>query len=433
MTVRFYSSIAQPTTLALNMTAASTVMEVAASIGYPASTPFTVAVDYGTSLEELVQVDSTAGTTWTVTRAIGGTSAQDHSSGAAVRHVAYSQDFADSRTHENSSAGVHGVTGDIVGTTGAQTLEDKTLTGAIINNSTGSVVTINDLTADAIGPGVVPFTITTDAAPNVGVHAMEVFGTGGSRKTFISKDGEINTQVNNGSPGVVLQAVVAADPNEDALQVINETAATTLALGVDGRMTILPSEDSGGIYIFPPSATWAGLPFYYERNGITGAIMNADGDFEIDGDFAANNFYATGWVNWAPTWTAAGGGLVVGNGSVGGRYARFGRLIAVEGFIIRGTTTGFGTGDVGCNLPFNAVHTGSHQWHFTSQCYDASTNSPYVTNGVAFDNGGGTSRVDFYSFKAGVAARVSGSGAQPFTWAGNTNASIRFSGTYEMA
>lgn len=54
MVVRYYSSIAQPTTLALNMTAASTVMEVAASVGYPASTPFVVAVDYGTSLEELV-------------------------------------------------------------------------------------------------------------------------------------------------------------------------------------------------------------------------------------------------------------------------------------------------------------------------------------------------------------------------------------------
>lgn len=433
MVVRYYSSIAQPTTLALNMTAASTVMEVAASVGYPASTPFVVAVDYGTSLEELVQVDSTAGTTWTVTRALDGTTAQDHSSGAAVRHVAYGQDFADSRTHENSSAGVHGVTGDIVGTTSTQTLTNKTLSGAVINNSTGSIVTINELTADGIGPSVVPFTITTDNAPNAGVYAMEMYGTGGSRKMYMNPLGGINTKVDSGSPGLRLEAVVAAASNEDALQVVNETSDTTLALGVDGRMTILPSEDSGGIYIFPSSPTWAGLPFYYERNSTTMAIMNGDGDLTIAGDLTAANITTGTWQSWTPTWSASGGGFAVGNGTTGGRYAVVGNTVFVEGDITRGTTTTFGTGTVQVNLPFNARHTGGRFFLFPTSCYDAAGNTPYSSTAIAFDGGGGTTTVEFTSFKAGAAARVSGSAAQPFAWAGNTGASIGFSGVYEKA
>lgn len=433
MVVRYYSSIAQPTTLALNLTAASTTVEVTASVGYPASTPFVVAIDFGSALEELVQVDNASGTTWTVTRGIGGTSAQDHSSGATVRHVAYGQDFADSRTHENSMSGVHGVTGDIVGTTSTQTLTNKTLTAPVINNATGGASNFSGFTASASGPSVVPLTVTTNTAPNPGVHAIDIFGVGGVLNSWVTKEGQVHGTVNSGSPGLTVQPVAAAAPNEDAITVSNEAFDVTSAIGVDGRMTLLPSENSGGIYIFPSSPTWAGLPFYYERNSITMAIMNAAGDLTLAGDISAANLTGGAWTNWTPTFNANGGGFSLGNGTVGGRRAIFGNMVAVEAFLIRGSTTNFGTGDIFCNLPFNALHTGSHQWQFTAQCYDNGANLPYVTNGVAFDSGGGTSRVDFFSFKAGTAGRVSGSGAFPFTWAGNTNASIRFSGVYEMA
>ena len=133
MVVRNYSSVAQQTTLTAGILGGAATIDVAATAGFPTSYPYTLALDYGSAAEELVDVTSAAGLTLSVTRGVDGTSAQSHSNGAVVKHVATGRDFADSRTHENATSGVHGVTGSVVGTSDTQTLGSKTLTSPTIN------------------------------------------------------------------------------------------------------------------------------------------------------------------------------------------------------------------------------------------------------------------------------------------------------------
>jgi hypothetical protein len=130
---RFYSSVAQQTTLTGGVTSSGTSIAVASTAGFPGSLPFTLALDYGSSNEELVEVTAVASLTLTVTRAIDGTSGSAHSAGAFVRHVSSARDFTDSRTHEAASTNVHGLSGGaaVVGTTQSQTLTNKTLTRAV--------------------------------------------------------------------------------------------------------------------------------------------------------------------------------------------------------------------------------------------------------------------------------------------------------------
>jgi hypothetical protein len=124
----FYSNTAIQTTLSGSISSGATSLVVVATTGFPSSYPYVLALDYGAGTEELVTVSSAAGTTLTVTRGFGGTSAQSHSSGAIVRHVYNSQDATDFRTHEAATSSVHGVTGALVGATQTQTLTNKTLT-----------------------------------------------------------------------------------------------------------------------------------------------------------------------------------------------------------------------------------------------------------------------------------------------------------------
>lgn len=131
----FYSNIAVPTTLSGNINNSVTTCTVADTTGWPGTTPYIVALDYGTANEELVKVTANAAGTLTIQRAYGGTTAVSHSTGATVRHVYNAQDATDFRTHEQATSGAHGIAGSFVGTTDVQTLTNKTLTAPSITNA----------------------------------------------------------------------------------------------------------------------------------------------------------------------------------------------------------------------------------------------------------------------------------------------------------
>ncbi len=95
VTRKQYKGAAAQTTITNALGAADTSITIAATTGWPsaASVPFFVVVSPGTAVEEKC-LATISGSTLTLTRAQDDTTAQSHSSGAAIYHV-FSADDAD--------------------------------------------------------------------------------------------------------------------------------------------------------------------------------------------------------------------------------------------------------------------------------------------------------------------------------------------------
>lgn len=93
MARRYYSSIAQRTTLSSGIDDTTTTVGVVAVTGWPASFPYTIIIDQDTLNEEVVTVTNRSGTTLTVTRGSDGTTAVAHDAGATVNHGVSARDF----------------------------------------------------------------------------------------------------------------------------------------------------------------------------------------------------------------------------------------------------------------------------------------------------------------------------------------------------
>jgi hypothetical protein len=155
MTTRQYSSRSQQSTLTSAITAGAATMTVVSGtallggVTIPAGRTYTLVIDVDTALEEIVDATAVSTNTFTITRAIDGSSAQAHSAGAVVRHMAIGRDYRDANLHAeadasyNDGAGsahtMHGIAsgeGVVVGTLKTQTLTNKTLTSPTISNPT---------------------------------------------------------------------------------------------------------------------------------------------------------------------------------------------------------------------------------------------------------------------------------------------------------
>lgn len=128
---RYYSSTAAKTTLSSAVDSSSASIQLAAPSGLPSQYPYTLILEKDTANEEIVQVNSVTGSSYGVTRGVDGSTSKAHGVGATVEHGVSARDFTDSRAHEVLTS-AHGVTGDIVGTGGSQTLTNKTLNTATL-------------------------------------------------------------------------------------------------------------------------------------------------------------------------------------------------------------------------------------------------------------------------------------------------------------
>lgn len=130
MARRYYSNTANKPQLSGAISAGATSMTVGAATGWPSNTPFWAIIARSTASAEVVEVTGVAGSTWTIVRGQDGTIASAHNSGDYVEHIIPAKHANDAEVHQDATSAVHGVTGDLVGTTDNQTITNKLYRGA---------------------------------------------------------------------------------------------------------------------------------------------------------------------------------------------------------------------------------------------------------------------------------------------------------------
>lgn len=173
---RYYSSNAVDTTLVNGVDASETQIVLASTAGMPQSYPFTLALDYDTASEELVnivgvgtvansyKVGVTVGVASYTGRGVDGNAATTHTAGAPVKHVISARDIREAQVHLASSTkytvtngattydvDMHGIAdgeGAVVGTAKTQTLTNKTISGASNTISAIPQASVTNLTSD---------------------------------------------------------------------------------------------------------------------------------------------------------------------------------------------------------------------------------------------------------------------------------------------
>jgi hypothetical protein len=276
MTTRQYSSRSQQSTLTGSISSGDTTMTVVSGTGLlggvtiPGGRTYTLVIDPDTALEEIVDATAVSTNTFTITRAIDGSSAQAHSAGAVVRHMAIGRDFREANAHIENTTTAHGITlADIVKVTDTGTVDSTMiLDGTILNADINASAAIADTKLATISTASkVSNSATTAASANTASAIVARDASG----NFTA--GTITADLTGTASAATLAAAATALATGRTIALTGDVTGTTGSFDGTGNATMTSAIAAGVIVDADINASAA---IAYSKLDLNGTITSAD-------------------------------------------------------------------------------------------------------------------------------------------------------------